>query len=708
MKKNIKKKVMAGSMAVVMAAGFAGTYSYQNGASEVHAEEETKELTEAAENVLGDSDAGEQGEFCKEESVYVKADASGKISETTVTEWLKNPAKGNVEDTSELNDIKNIKGDEQFAQRSGGELNWQSEGDDIYYQGTTNKELPVDVKVSYKLDGKEIAPEDLEGKDGKVEIRFDYENKSKETVEVNGENVEMYTPFTMVTAMMLPIDEYKNVTIDNGKIVSDADKDIVVGVAFPGLEENLDLEELDVDIPDSLTITADVKDVSVGPTITLASAEIMSELGLDDVDSFDDLEDSINQLEDAADQLVDGSQAASDGASQLADGSKTLADGVNTLNDKSGDLTNGVKTLADGVGAYTGGVAELYEGSTALTAGAQAANAGAVMIRDGIANQMAPGVNALVGGYTGDGTQNNPGANNLIRQTKSMIASAQTTMTGENGIAVSLGKAAAYLENISLTSDAEVTGADEAASAVVASLESAGVDDAEQYRDAIKTALDEKLAVTSEDNQSSKDALSNAKDAISEAQASMQKAATDAGTASAYADGLDKTLAGLYNGTMALQQGLNGDGTAANPGLVAGSASLASGTQSLAAGASAFEAGAEQLYNNSAPLMAGVTALKEGGSQLAGGVGQLADGAAQVSDGANALAQGNQQLAEGMSEFKSEGIDKLTETFNGDIQNAIDRIDAMSSLAKNYKSFAGIRDGVSGKTKFVIETEGVD
>lgn len=694
MKRNIKKKVMAGSMAVVMAAGLAGTYSYQNGASEVHAEEETKELTEAAENVLGDSDAGDQGEFCKEESVYVKADASGKISETTVTEWLKNPAKGDVEDISELNEIKNIKGDEKFTEGSGGELNWKSEGDDIYYQGTTDKELPVDVKVSYKLDGKEIAPEDLEGKDGKVEIRFDYENKSKETVEVNGEKVEMYTPFTMVTAMMLPTDEYKNVTIDNGKIVSDADKDIVVGVAFPGLEKNLDLEELDVDIPDSLTITADVKNVSVGPTITLASAEIMSELGLDDVDSFDDLEDSINQLEDAANQLTDGSQAASDGASQLADGSKTLADGVNTLNDKSGDLTNGVETLADGIGAYTGGVAELYEGSTALTAGAQAANAGAQSL------------NTAIGQAAEGAAQLQSGAANVKNGMAQVSSGLQSAVDALDSVAAGSANSIAASAQSALDGATVQKPSDQTIDNIINTYLS-GADDATkaQAKSAINEALNgctvnagASAAAASADAARDVNATVGAiKAGIQQAQAALSSDQSE----------LVKGVTSLEGGAASLKYMLgNGDGNTETIGL--GAKALVTGTQSLAAGASALEAGAEQLYNNSAPLMAGVTALKDGGLQLAGGVGQLADGAAQVSDGANALAQGNQQLAEGMSEFKSEGIDKLTETFNGDIQNAIDRIDAMSNQAKNYKSFAGIKDGVSGKTKFIIETEGVD
>ena len=209
--KKIAKKIVAGSMAVMMAAGLAGTYEYHNNVMQVQAAEQkdkdTQELKETAENVLADhaTDSEDTG-FSKEESVYVKADASGNVKKTTVSEWLKNPEKGTISDTSELKDIKNVKGDETFETGSNNNVSWKSEGNDIYYQGTIDKELPVDVKVSYKLDGKSISPKDLKGKSGKVEIQFSYDNKSKQTVNVNGEDVEMYTPFTMFSAIMLSSD----------------------------------------------------------------------------------------------------------------------------------------------------------------------------------------------------------------------------------------------------------------------------------------------------------------------------------------------------------------------------------------------------------------------------------------------------------------------------------------------------------------------
>ena len=379
-----RKRVMAGAMAAVMAAGTVGAYEYQGLGTEVMAEEETTEaLEEAANAVLEGKESNDQetagkteGSMFKEESVYVKADAAGNVSNTTVTEWLKNPENGDFADISGLKDIRNIKGEEEFSKGSGEELTWKSEGSDIYYQGTTDEKLPVDVNISYKLDGKEIKAEELAGKDGKVEIHIEYENHSKENVEIDGENVEMYTPFTMVTSMMLPIDEYTNVEIDNGKIMSDADKNIVVGLGFPGLSENLKLKELDLDIPESVTITADVKDASVGPTITVASAEIMEEFDLSDVHDFDSLEDSIHELEDASGKLEDGSKEASDGAEKLKDGAKEAADGAKELADGSKEAASGAKELADGSKEAASGAKELADGSKEAASGARELAAG--------------------------------------------------------------------------------------------------------------------------------------------------------------------------------------------------------------------------------------------------------------------------------------------------------------------------------------------
>lgn len=650
MKNKLSKRVMAGSMAAVLAAVGAGTYGFeQKSMSEVKAEEEdTETLKEAAETVLGDTTTESNGETYKDESVYVNADASGKVKKTTVTEWLKNTEKGSVDDETVLEDVENVKGNEKYKEGSDDSIVWESKGKDIYYQGTTDEELPVNMSITYKLDGKEISPKDLAGKSGKLEMTINYENKSKQNVDVDGQQTEMYTPFTLATAMMLPTDEYTNVTIDNGKIVSDGDKNIVVGVAFPGLSEDLGLDSsnLDVDIPSSVTITADVTDVSVGATYTMASANLLDSIGLDDVDSFDDLDDSINKLEDATNQLVDGS--------------KELAEGTNTLNGKSGELISGVDKLADGVTAYTDGVAGVADGANAI-------NSNMALVKNGVSaavegtGKLAAGVSGVQSGLNTVASGINTAIDNLNQSSEKIKGLAnQTALTNEEKQQI--------VSNVS------------------AGLDQAGL--SKEQKDAVDTAI------ASAVNAASDETNKKVAYAANEYSEGMSGAASQLSAASSALTTVDPAnpTATVAGGVAAVSAGIDelqtklGTGTADQPGLTTGVEALASGVSQLADGAN-------ELNQKSSTLNSGMSTLKNGGEQLVSGVGVLASGA--------------DTLASGIAEYKSEAIDKLADAFGGDISKVTSRIDAMKELSANYKSYAGIKDGMNGSTKFIIETEAV-
>lgn len=650
MKNKLSKRVMAGSMAAVLAAVGAGTYGFeQKSMSEVKAEEEdTETLKEAAETVLGDTTTESNGETYKDESVYVNADASGKVKKTTVTEWLKNTEKGSVDDETVLEDVENVKGNEKYKEGSDDSIVWESKGKDIYYQGTTDEELPVNMSITYKLDGKEISPKDLAGKSGKLEMTINYENKSKQNVDVDGQQTEMYTPFTLATAMMLPTDEYTNVTIDNGKIVSDGDKNIVVGVAFPGLSEDLGLDSsnLDVDIPSSVTITADVTDVSVGATYTMASANLLDSIGLDDVDSFDDLDDSINKLEDATNQLVDGS--------------KELAEGTNTLNGKSGELISGVDKLADGVTAYTDGVAGVADGANAI-------NSNMALVKNGVSAAV-EGTGKLATGVSG------------------VQSGLNTVASGINTAIDNLNKSGENIKGL-----ANQTALTDKEKQQIVSEESAGLDQAglsKEQKDAVDTAI------ASAVNAASDETNKKVAYAANEYSEGMSGAASQLSAASSALTTVDPAnpTATVAGGVAAVSAGIDelqtklGIGTADQPGLTTGVEALASGVSQLADGAN-------ELNQKSSTLNSGMSTLKNGGEQLVSGVGVLASGA--------------DTLASGISEYKTEAIDKLADAFGGDISKVTSRIDAMKELSANYKSYAGIKDGMNGSTKFIIETEAV-
>lgn len=346
----------------------------------------------------------------KEETVYVNADATGNSDEVTVSDWLKNSGSvsGNLTDESILKEIKNVKGDETFTE-NGDQLTWNTAGEDIYYQGTTDKELPVSVKLTFFLDGKEVKPDELKGKSGHLKIQVQYTNNEKKTVTVDGKEEEVYTPFVMMTGMILPNETFSNVTIDNGKVISDGSRNIVVGFGIPGLKDSLDLDEettkeaedKGVTIPENFEMEADVTDFTMSSTFTVALTDLLDDMDMDNIIDVDSLKDSLNELEDAALELVSGSGTLADGASTLADGVSSYTAGADELNagiqkylGSNGELNGSVTEYVNGVGKVVKGVKDYTSGTNALANGVISYVAGEQKIAAGAAqlSQLSKGL----------------------------------------------------------------------------------------------------------------------------------------------------------------------------------------------------------------------------------------------------------------------------------------------------------------------------
>lgn len=346
----------------------------------------------------------------KEETVYVNADATGNSDEVTVSDWLKNSGSvsGNLTDESILKEIKNVKGDETFTE-NGDQLTWNTAGEDIYYQGTTDKELPVSVKLTYFLDGKEVKADELKGKSGHLKIQVQYTNNEKKTVTVDGKEEEVYTPFVMMTGMILPNETFSNVTIDNGKVISDGSRNIVVGFGMPGLKDSLDLDEettkeaedKGVTIPENFEMEADVTDFTMSSTFTVALTDLLDDMDMDNIIDVDSLKDSLNELEDAALELVSGSGTLADGASTLADGVSSYTAGADELNagiqkylGSNGELNGSVTEYVNGVGKVVKGVKDYTSGTNALANGVISYVAGEQKIAAGAAqlSQLSKGL----------------------------------------------------------------------------------------------------------------------------------------------------------------------------------------------------------------------------------------------------------------------------------------------------------------------------
>ena len=436
--------VMATMLAVMtVACGQNTTDTQAQAAVTETAEESALEESMVKNSVV----AGTESDAGKVETVYVTADANGAVNDVIVSEWLKNAtASSEISDTTELKDIVNVKGPETFKDNGDGSLTWDAEGSDIYYQGTTDKQLPVTMKITYTLDGKEISPEELAGKSGRVTIRFEYENNAKQTVNVDGKDIEVYTPFAMVSGMMLDSDKFTNVEISNGKIISDGGNYVVMGVALPGLKESLDIsdekwdeledaDDIKEKLSNSFEITADTTDFELGMTITMASSDILSDFGLTDItgsDKIEDLKSDMSELNDGSNQLVDGAKALKDGTVELKDGTEKLYDGTNKLQDGTGKLYDGAGSLADGTsklydgtGTLKDGTGSLVSGTDQLASGVQAYLNGASQIKDGSAT-LAQGTKAVKSGseqLKAGASQLSAGANELNLQVKGLIDS---------------------------------------------------------------------------------------------------------------------------------------------------------------------------------------------------------------------------------------------------------------------------------------------
>ena len=288
--------------------------------------------------------------FTKDETVYSKLDSTGNAYNTVISDHIKNTEKNSlINDMSDLLNIKNIGGDETFEQ-NGNSLVWKANGNDIYYQGDSKKELPIQCDIKYELNGEEISSKDIAGKSGKIKITLTYKNTDSHIVKINGKDETLYTPFVVACGTVINNDNSKNIQISNGKVIDDGNKTIVVGLAFPGLQESLDISKNTIDIPSSVEISMEASDFEINNIMTYITSKVIED---DDLSIFDDLDkifSEINTLQSAS--------------KQLEDGSNTLRQGTKTYNEKSKEFNSALKTGKDNL---TSGVNKIISSINANT-----------------------------------------------------------------------------------------------------------------------------------------------------------------------------------------------------------------------------------------------------------------------------------------------------------------------------------------------------
>lgn len=615
----------------------------------------------------------------KDESVYVNADESGATTKITVSNWLKNAGiNGTINDESDLKDIQNVKGDETFTQ-NGDDVQWSAGSNDIYYQGTTDKELPVGVEIKYELDGKEIAAKDLLGQSGKLKITVSYTNKSKSTQTINGEKQEMYTPFVMATGIILPDDKFSNVEVDDGKIINEGSNNIVVGFGMPGMAESLDLDEDAADkLPEGFTVTADVTDFSIGNTITFASPSILSDLELDDIDDLDDLENKLEKLVDSSEDLVDGSKKLSNKMGELEDKFDDYQDGEKSLNKGIKDLVNGGTTLKKGVKDYTNGVDTLAKGTQSYVNGAK-------QITDG--NQkLYEAVKDMPSSYKefSDGLQAYTKGVDTLADTKTakqLTDGADAVTAGIGTLNENLGKLESSYDNYKLLADGLKAQAAQISDPTQKATILAYVQKLEELYQGQKASVGALVSATNKE--------STLKSGASQVAAGIKKVMTGAQTLSGNSATLRSADQKLTSSIATL--------TASVKKLSEGSKTLSSNDRKLLAGAKKILKASKSVKSGSDKLINGANKLKKGSNKLHKATGKVADGIGKLSDGAD-------DLYEGMDKFDQKGIQKLNNVYEDDIKTLKTRLEKLTDMSKDYTNFSGISKGMDGKVKFVIET----
>lgn len=731
------KKIGAPILAGVLACSTALFYVPQMSA--VHADTE-KSINENFPEMLKTAQTGD-----KSETVYAVMDVDGNTTDVSVSEWLKNEGKSNnLSDYSNLKNIKNTSGDEKMS-RDGNKLVWAAKGKDIHYTGDYDGELPVNVKVSYYLNGTKVSADEIAGKKGNVKIRFDYD--INDSVKENGYNLTR--PYAIVSAVVLSNDNFTNVTVNNGKAVNDGNSTAVVGIALPGMSVNLQIDELD--IPDHVTINAKTTNFEIDGTYTVADSGFMNDVDttkLDDASGqVDELESALDKLSDASKKLVDGSSKLAKGANKLADSSSQIEEGTETLKDGTENMKNGSKDLKAGTGDLkqgTGdlktGVKDLSDGADRLVAGAQDLSSGTIQMKEGTEalNSSVNGADGLAGD-NGSAKKLSAGAARVdagIKQMGETIA-AQNAKLAQTAKSISDNLDGVNTKKVSVPS----TDVDNALKTAIEAAEASGDEDtinalknAKEKLGTYETNVNDAVSSVNADKQkidaanqtakgmyqniasSSNDDLKKLQDGADELKAGTQALDTAVNVGGTKADGtkvpsLSKAVAGLNSGAAQLDAGVNGytdkEGKF-HPGALLGLQSLQAGIKvdtkdktSLVTGVNKLDAGANKLD-------AGTTKLANGAVQVDAGAGKLVTYMGQLTEGAETLSDGADTLASGMATFNKTGIQKLVSTLkDSDIKSMVNRVKATLDAASDGSFIGGKQDGQSGESKIIFKTDEV-
>lgn len=668
----------------------------------------------------------------KTETVYVELNGDGSTKNTTVSDILSVKGKNPITDESILKNIKNLKGDEKYT-KDGTKLVWENKGNDITYQGTTDTEPPISVSISYTLDGKEVSAKELEGKSGELQIQYKFKNNAR----TKGHD---FVPFIVLGGFILDDETFKNVQIDNGKIVDYDESKILLGYSVPGLSDYLhntfkDAEEYlnKVDLSESFTISADVEDCTMSMGLLLATSNL-GNFNIKDSIDISNIKSKIKQLQDGADQLVDGTN-------QLANGSDKLAAASSKVKKGTGDLSSGLKKLKKGSKKFNkgnkkfhkglnkglksakSGAKKLSDGADKLAKGAKSVNDGAKKVNKGAGDlddgskQLSGGIEQILYGFEkkdgiNDGAKaiknGTKSANNGVKELVDMLQ--KTPGSLEDQVATILAQVK-QASGGAITTEAQLNGLIEGINSAVQSgtpletvLQTQGLNVSTYYAlvqayYSIKTLNSVKESLSGQ--------ISSHAEEIQALTAGMQQLEDGS---SALAGGLNQAYAGLY--------GLSQGASALNEGtgkLKSGTKDLSNGTTALQSGADTLNTGFKTLYNGvkvmtvklgaaSPQLVTASNTITKAIAAASAGSNKLANGMVPFCNGIDTLADGTKTLRDGAQKLNNEGIRKITSLFGDKAEKAVDKVQSLLDAGSSYKSFSGISKKMDGQVKIIYKT----
>ncbi len=514
--------------------------------------------------------------FTKDETVYSKIDANGKAYNTIVSDHITNENQEKmINDISDLLNIKNVNGDEELTQ-NGNSLVWNADGSDIYYQGESQKDLPIECNIKYELDGKEITAQELAGKSGKVKITIEYKNKDAHTVNINGRNETLYTPFVVVCGTILDNEHHRNIEITNGKVIDDGSKTTVLGISLPGMQESLAISKDKLEIPSTIEITMDSTDFELSNVVTYVTPKIIEENDMDIFNKLDDVYGQVNMLQNSS--------------KQLEDGANTLKAGVDTYAEKSQEFNNAMNQIAQVTGTINSNYNKIDEGINTLNAGSTNLTNGAEQLNSGI-NQLSSSVS------------------NLPQGIEALYQGSINLDAGINGIA---GGVNTLKDNLSATTTTSITELTKNNAVLQKTIEALGEEQPE-------------LVAALKAQKAENEQIIKALTPTEETNAKMQALNNGLNAVTAGSQSLKENLGNLNSAVGQLPEAINK--------ITAGSNSLEKGTKTLQAGASNLNSGSKALKN-------GINSLDTNTQKLAIANNQLTEGTTTISDGVTTLTEG--------------------------------------------------------------------